>query len=139
MHFVNPEKSEPCNYKPIFGKGLLTLQASDAKRAKLSDEERETKLAGLKAAGWSMVSDRDAIYKEFLFSDFNEVNAVTPKTWGREGGGWAVGQPLVRPENCMKIKENKPRGLARVRNVDSSLQWRIYGSTPNYSQFHGAC
>ena len=56
----------------------------------MSDEERETKLAGLKAAGWSMVSDRDAIYKEFLFSDFNEVNAVTPKTWEGVSGGTGV-------------------------------------------------
>ena len=51
----------------------MYFQASEAKRLKLNDEERESKLAGLKAAGWTMVSGRDAIYKEFLFKDFNEV------------------------------------------------------------------
>ena len=112
-HFVSQEKSEPCYYKPIFGKDLLTLQASDAKRAKLSDEERETKLAGLKAAGWSMVSGRDAIYKEFLFSDFNEVKAVTPKTWEGVSGGRGSTSCSARKRH--EVKENKPRGLARVR------------------------
>ena len=50
-----------------------TLQASEAKRAKLTDEERENKLGPLKTAGWTMVKDRDAIYKEFLFKNFNQV------------------------------------------------------------------
>jgi len=49
------------------------LQASEAKRAKLTDEERENKLGPLKTAGWTMVKDRDAIYKEFLFKNFNQV------------------------------------------------------------------
>merc|ERR1711936_1204625 len=44
-----------------------------AKRAKLSDDERSTSLAPLKEAGWTMVEGRDAIYKEFLFKDFNQA------------------------------------------------------------------
>ncbi|XP_060591419.1 pterin-4-alpha-carbinolamine dehydratase-like [Ruditapes philippinarum] len=47
--------------------------ASDAKRLKLSDEERSSKLEPLKTSGWTMVEGRDAIYKEFLFKDFNEA------------------------------------------------------------------
>lgn len=30
-------------------------------------------MSPLKEAGWTMVEGRDAIYKEFLFKDFNEV------------------------------------------------------------------
>ncbi|KAK7487226.1 hypothetical protein BaRGS_00021578 [Batillaria attramentaria] len=47
--------------------------ASDAKRAKLTDEERNADLSPLKSAGWTMVEGRDAIYKEFLFKDFNQA------------------------------------------------------------------
>lgn len=43
-----------------------------SKRAKLTEEERQTTLAPLLNAGWSKVKDRDAIYKEFLFKNFNE-------------------------------------------------------------------
>ncbi|XP_069697749.1 pterin-4-alpha-carbinolamine dehydratase [Periplaneta americana] len=41
--------------------------------AKLSAEERESKLKPLLSNGWSMVDARDAIYKEFLFSNFNQA------------------------------------------------------------------
>ncbi|KAK6622028.1 hypothetical protein RUM44_001835 [Polyplax serrata] len=40
---------------------------------KLTDEQRETLLKPLLGTGWSMVSGRDAIYKEFVFKDFNEA------------------------------------------------------------------
>jgi len=40
---------------------------------KLTGDERTTALAPLKGAGWTEVKDRDAIHKEFLFKDFNEV------------------------------------------------------------------
>lgn len=43
------------------------------KAGKLSAEDRQSKLEPLLGGGWSMVKDRDAIYKEFLFKDFNEV------------------------------------------------------------------
>ncbi|GFR66917.1 pterin-4-alpha-carbinolamine dehydratase [Elysia marginata] len=44
-----------------------------AKKAKLTDDERSTSLAPLKESGWSMVENRDAIYKEFNFKDFNQA------------------------------------------------------------------
>ncbi|KAK6173967.1 hypothetical protein SNE40_017333 [Patella caerulea] len=47
--------------------------ASDSKRAKLTTEQRETTLAPLTAAGWTTVTDRDAIYKEYLFKNFNQA------------------------------------------------------------------
>uniref|UniRef100_A0A131Y9F5 4a-hydroxytetrahydrobiopterin dehydratase n=1 Tax=Ixodes ricinus TaxID=34613 RepID=A0A131Y9F5_IXORI len=48
------------------------LSKMSSKRAKLSEEERKTKLAPLLSAGWTTVKDRDAIYKEFLFKNFNQ-------------------------------------------------------------------
>jgi len=44
-----------------------------AKMSKLTEEERVELLQPLFASGWSMVKDRDAVYKEFLFKDFNEA------------------------------------------------------------------
>eukprot|EP01134_Creolimax_fragrantissima_P004678 CFRG4678T1 len=38
---------------------------------KLSEDQRSTLLGGLK--GWALVEGRDAIYKEFIFGDFNEA------------------------------------------------------------------
>lgn len=56
----------------ILSSGLL-LKASDAKRMKLSEEERKTKLSPLLSSGWAKVDNRDAIYKEFVFKNFIEV------------------------------------------------------------------
>ncbi|XP_060236588.1 pterin-4-alpha-carbinolamine dehydratase 2 isoform X2 [Meriones unguiculatus] len=39
----------------------------------LTAEERNQLIPGLKAAGWSELSERDAIYKEFSFKNFNEA------------------------------------------------------------------
>nr|XP_022326633.1 probable pterin-4-alpha-carbinolamine dehydratase [Crassostrea virginica] len=47
--------------------------ASNPKRTKLEADEREDVLSPLKKEGWTMVEGRDAIYKEFLFKDFNEA------------------------------------------------------------------
>uniref|UniRef100_A0A034WDT9 4a-hydroxytetrahydrobiopterin dehydratase n=2 Tax=Endopterygota TaxID=33392 RepID=A0A034WDT9_BACDO len=41
------------------------------KMAKLTEQERSELLQPLLAAGWSLVDNRDAIYKEYLFRDFN--------------------------------------------------------------------
>ncbi|XP_002120249.3 putative pterin-4-alpha-carbinolamine dehydratase [Ciona intestinalis] len=62
-----------CSGVLITSSYLSTSQVKH-KRIKMSltDAQRETELASLKSAGWSMVKDRDAIYKEFLFSNFNE-------------------------------------------------------------------
>ena len=50
---------------------VVWFQASDSKRAKL-----DVDLEPLKSAGWTMVEGRDAIYKEFMFKDFNEVRFI---------------------------------------------------------------
>ncbi|CAO1415799.1 unnamed protein product [Diamesa serratosioi] len=42
------------------------------KMGKLNEQEREDLLTPLFGAGWTMVKDRDAIYKEYLFKNFNE-------------------------------------------------------------------
>nr|XP_005995954.2 PREDICTED: pterin-4-alpha-carbinolamine dehydratase 2 isoform X2 [Latimeria chalumnae] len=39
----------------------------------LTADERGQLLLELKAAGWVELEDRDAIYKEFLFKSFNQV------------------------------------------------------------------
>ncbi|XP_026478772.1 pterin-4-alpha-carbinolamine dehydratase [Ctenocephalides felis] len=39
----------------------------------LSEQERSTLLQPLLNSGWSMVNARDAIYKEFMFKNFNEA------------------------------------------------------------------
>ncbi|KAK7578160.1 hypothetical protein V9T40_010365 [Parthenolecanium corni] len=41
--------------------------------AKLTPDERGTKLSPLLANRWSLVDDRDAIKKEFIFKNFNEA------------------------------------------------------------------
>lgn len=40
---------------------------------KLTQEQRTTDLEPLLNKGWSLVNGRDAIYKEFIFKDFNQV------------------------------------------------------------------
>ena len=40
---------------------------------KLNDVERLEKLDPILESGWSMVEGRDAIYREFIFKDFNEA------------------------------------------------------------------
>ena len=48
---------------------LTKLQALQ----KLSETDRSQVLQPLQDAGWSLVENRDAIYKEFQFKDFNQV------------------------------------------------------------------
>jgi len=43
---------------------------------KLIGEERDTKLSELKQAGWTEVDGRDAIYKQFVFKNFNQVPCI---------------------------------------------------------------
>ncbi|ENN72774.1 hypothetical protein HUJ04_013393 [Dendroctonus ponderosae] len=42
---------------------------------KLSTEERNSQLNDLLGKGWTVQNDRDAIYKEFQFRDFNQAMA----------------------------------------------------------------
>ena len=39
----------------------------------LTAEERSQAILDLTAAGWSKLQERDAIYKEFSFKNFNQV------------------------------------------------------------------
>lgn len=41
--------------------------------SKLTEAQRAEQLKPLFDNGWTMVKDRDAIYKEYLFADFNEA------------------------------------------------------------------
>ncbi|EZA53907.1 hypothetical protein DMN91_009943 [Ooceraea biroi] len=52
---------------------LSAVTAKTAKMSKLTEKEREESLTPLKATGWIVQSNRDAIYKEFAFNDFNEA------------------------------------------------------------------
>ncbi|GFO18318.1 pterin-4-alpha-carbinolamine dehydratase [Plakobranchus ocellatus] len=65
-------------YRVYFGfhqKSIFTSakMSSPAKKSKLTDDERSSSLTPLKEAGWSMVENRDAIYKEYKFKDFNQA------------------------------------------------------------------
>ncbi len=51
---------------------------------KLSDETRDTLLAPLLSNGWSVVEDRDAIHKTYVFDDF--VHAFG---WMTQAAIWA--------------------------------------------------
>lgn len=57
-------------------KRRFAKMASTATRVKLTGEERDTKLLELKQAGWTEVEGRDAIYKEFVFKNFNQTFGV---------------------------------------------------------------
>lgn len=46
-------------------------------KSKLSEDERQTLLKPLTDAGWTLVEGRDAIYKQFMFKDFNQVIVTT--------------------------------------------------------------
>ncbi|XP_044744466.1 pterin-4-alpha-carbinolamine dehydratase [Coccinella septempunctata] len=54
---------------------LSSQHSSKSKKMadKLTEQQRETLLKALLDQGWTMVKDRDAIYKEFLFSNFNQA------------------------------------------------------------------
>uniref|UniRef100_A0A182N1A0 4a-hydroxytetrahydrobiopterin dehydratase n=1 Tax=Anopheles dirus TaxID=7168 RepID=A0A182N1A0_9DIPT len=62
----------PCCHLPFFHVSLSLPAVPQV--AKLNEEQRAEQLKPLFAAGWTMVEGgRDAIYKEFLFGDFNEA------------------------------------------------------------------
>ncbi|XP_072866778.1 pterin-4-alpha-carbinolamine dehydratase 2 isoform X3 [Chlorocebus sabaeus] len=51
----------------------LRLAAVSSDTHRLTAEERNQAILDLKAAGWSELSERDAIYKEFSFHSFNQA------------------------------------------------------------------
>jgi len=63
-----------CAQPPTFQSHISTSCSHLAKKmvTKLSEAERTESLAPILDKGWTMVSGRDAIYKEFLFKDFNQ-------------------------------------------------------------------
>ncbi|KAG5669698.1 hypothetical protein PVAND_017580 [Polypedilum vanderplanki] len=69
--FINNHVKTTLFLKPDF-----TLQRQFSKKtkmAKLTEQERAELLEPLLKTGWSMVKGRDAIYKEFMFKNFNEA------------------------------------------------------------------
>lgn len=57
----------------IVAKGKRLNNCAVPQAGKLSGEERETSLKPLLSKGWSVMPTRDALHKEFLFSDFNQA------------------------------------------------------------------
>uniref|UniRef100_A0A4W2FI44 Cation channel sperm associated 3 n=1 Tax=Bos indicus x Bos taurus TaxID=30522 RepID=A0A4W2FI44_BOBOX len=53
-----------------------SLAAMSAGTHQLTAEERSQMILDLKAAGWLELSERDAIYKEFSFKNFNQVSEL---------------------------------------------------------------
>lgn len=47
---------------------------------KLSADERLSKLEPILSSGWKLVENRDAIYKEFMFKNFNEAFGFMTRT-----------------------------------------------------------
>ena len=48
--------------------------------SKLEGSDRENKLAYLKENGWNVVDGRDAIFKRYLFKNFNEAFGFMTRT-----------------------------------------------------------
>ncbi|KAI4468994.1 pterin-4-alpha-carbinolamine dehydratase [Holotrichia oblita] len=79
------KKSISCfhhNIRSITLSGINFSAATTKKKmaAKLTAEQRKDKLDPLLGKGWSMVDNRDAIYKEFLFKNFNEAFGFMTRT-----------------------------------------------------------
>ncbi|CRL02447.1 CLUMA_CG015085, isoform A [Clunio marinus] len=60
-------------FAPVSPQISLRRFSEKAKMTKLSETERTEILKPLLSSGWSVVDDRDAIYKEFIFKNFNEA------------------------------------------------------------------
>ncbi|XP_043510240.1 probable pterin-4-alpha-carbinolamine dehydratase [Frieseomelitta varia] len=54
-------------------RGISAPASKKVKMGKLTQEEREKDLKPLLSNGWSVQQNRDAIYKEFLFKNFNQA------------------------------------------------------------------
>ncbi|XP_039310081.1 probable pterin-4-alpha-carbinolamine dehydratase [Solenopsis invicta] len=52
---------------------LSAAISKKTKMSKLTPEEREQNLSPLLSTGWTVQANRDAIYKEFVFKNFNEA------------------------------------------------------------------
>ncbi|XP_061279528.1 pterin-4-alpha-carbinolamine dehydratase 2 isoform X3 [Bos javanicus] len=58
-----------------------SLAAMSAGTHQLTAEERSQMILDLKAAGWLELSERDAIYKEFSFKNFNQICVAETEKW----------------------------------------------------------
>nr|XP_037863625.1 pterin-4-alpha-carbinolamine dehydratase 2 isoform X1 [Chlorocebus sabaeus]XP_037863626.1 pterin-4-alpha-carbinolamine dehydratase 2 isoform X1 [Chlorocebus sabaeus]XP_037863627.1 pterin-4-alpha-carbinolamine dehydratase 2 isoform X1 [Chlorocebus sabaeus] len=79
----------------------LRLAAVSSDTHRLTAEERNQAILDLKAAGWSELSERDAIYKEFSFHSFNQ-------------------EPHHRPLKHLDLKRNNYPGDLLPRTGQSS-------------------
>jgi len=60
----------------VTGRRDLAKMTAVARPGKLEGEDRVSKLNELTTAGWKVVDGRDAIYKEFVFKNFNQAFGV---------------------------------------------------------------
>ncbi|XP_051834125.1 uncharacterized protein LOC127549809 isoform X2 [Antechinus flavipes] len=69
-----------CEERNVTGLESFTLQilnvSQSAESHWLTTEERNQVIHDLKASGWSELNERDAIYKEFCFKNFNQETVV---------------------------------------------------------------
>merc|ERR1712227_848853 len=68
-----PLQPSPCSNIHISGTFTTSATVHGKMVSKLTSEERVAQLEPLFSKGWTKVQDRDAIYKEFIFKDFNQA------------------------------------------------------------------
>ncbi|XP_051158694.1 probable pterin-4-alpha-carbinolamine dehydratase [Leptopilina boulardi] len=61
-----------CIFKEFQVRGV-SVATRKSKMPKLTEEDRKTELAPLIATGWTIQTEKDAIYKEFVFNNFNQA------------------------------------------------------------------
>ncbi|XP_062941910.1 pterin-4-alpha-carbinolamine dehydratase 2 isoform X2 [Cynocephalus volans] len=76
----------------------LSLVAMSTDIHWLTAEERNQVILDLKAAGWSELSERDAIYKEFSFKNFNQAFPRVSVNHGK------ITSPLLQPYPQQEIR-----------------------------------
>ncbi|XP_011646063.1 probable pterin-4-alpha-carbinolamine dehydratase [Pogonomyrmex barbatus] len=67
------EHIRKCLSRILDRRDLSAVVVKKAKMSKLTPEEREQNLSPLLSTGWTVQANRDAIYKEFVFKNFNEA------------------------------------------------------------------
>ncbi|KAL5285125.1 PCBD2 family protein [Megaselia abdita] len=70
-----PQSLPLCPTRQLTTSGTTSVQAKRKKMPKLTEQERTEQVQPLLSSGWSMVNGRDAIYKEYLFKNFNQAFA----------------------------------------------------------------
>ncbi|XP_012539582.1 probable pterin-4-alpha-carbinolamine dehydratase isoform X1 [Monomorium pharaonis] len=67
------DRVRKCISRVLDRRDLSAVITKKAKMSKLTAEEREQNLNPLLSTGWTVQENRDAIYKEFVFKNFNEA------------------------------------------------------------------